>query len=204
MSRSANILFSRIHVEDEFSDTAEEIFELPFEIPHVKRGAAWADQNTIYYWGGELEMESVYMDGAFQNRTRELPDPMKYYTYDLSQPKGLGTWKTVSISDTPGSDTLTTSPGYGEYAYSAEARKCFYLGGIMARYGLKNKDGSNATTVATNSSHQVSSMVVFDSATNVWKNETIIQDLNDLLDGVMVYVPGVGEKGILVRMGGGS
>jgi hypothetical protein len=45
-------------------------------------------------------------------------------------------------------------------------------------------------------------MVVFDSATNVWKNETIIQDLNDLLDGVMVYVPGVGEKGILVRMGG--
>jgi hypothetical protein len=36
----------------------------------------------------------------------------------------------------------------------------------------------------------------------VWKNETIIAELNDLQDGVMVYVAGVGEKGLLVRMGG--
>ncbi|KAG0137014.1 hypothetical protein HOY82DRAFT_598037 [Tuber indicum] len=41
-----------LNFEAEFSDTTEVISELPFEIPHVKRGAAWADHNTIYYWGG--------------------------------------------------------------------------------------------------------------------------------------------------------
>ncbi|KAG0644245.1 hypothetical protein HOY80DRAFT_1019655 [Tuber brumale] len=191
-----------VDLEAEFSDTSEVISELPFEIPHVKRGAAWADQNTIYYWGGELEWESVYMDGAFQNRTRELPDPMKYYTYDLNQPKGSGTWKTISISEAGGSDTLTSSPAYGEYAYSTEAKKGFYLGGLMGRYNFMNKDGSNATTVTTNSSRDVNSMVVFDSAMGVWKNETVIAELSGSHHGVMVYVAGVGEKGILVRMGG--
>ncbi|KAG0137022.1 hypothetical protein HOY82DRAFT_651181 [Tuber indicum] len=188
--------------EAQFSDTSEVISELPFEIPHVKRGAAWAYQNTIYYWGGELEWEPVYMNGTFQNRIRVLPDPMKYYTYDLGQPRGSGVWKTVSILEAGGSDTLTGSPSYGEYAYSTEARKGFYLGGVVGRYGLINKDGSNATTVATNSSRTMNSMVVFDPATNVWKNQAVIAVLNDLREGVLVHVAGVGEKGILVRMGG--
>ncbi|KAG0644246.1 hypothetical protein HOY80DRAFT_1133195 [Tuber brumale] len=148
------------------------------------------------------EMESIYRGGAFQNITREWPDPMKYYMYDLSQPKGSGTWNSILISEDKGSDTLTGSPSHGEYAYSTEARKGFYLGGSMARYGLKNKDESNATTEATDYAYHVDSMVVFDSATSVWKNETIIQELFNLRNGVMVYVAGVGEKGILVRMGG--
>ncbi|RPB05155.1 hypothetical protein L873DRAFT_1785812 [Choiromyces venosus 120613-1] len=193
-----------INLESEFSDTAEVISELPFEIPHVKRGAVWADRNTIYYWGGELEVEPVYQDGALQNRTREFPDPMKYYTYDLTQPKGAGTWKTVSISAAGGSDQLTTSPSAGEYTYSAEARKGFYLGGIMSRDELKNKDGSNGTRTGIKNSYPVSSMVVYDVATNVWKNETITAGLNGLREGAMVYVAGVGQKGILVRMGGAN
>ncbi|CUS07459.1 unnamed protein product [Tuber aestivum] len=185
----------------EFSDTTEVISELPFEIPHVKRGAIWADQDTIYFWGGELEVEPVFMDGDFQNKTREWPDPMKYYTYDLTQPKGSGTWKTVSISTREGSDKLTTSQSYGEYTYSPEARKGFYLGGVMARPQLKNKDGSNATK-AGSPWYPVSAMLVFDAAANVWKNETTTQGLTELREGAMAYVPGVGEKGILVRMGG--
>ncbi|KAG0644248.1 hypothetical protein HOY80DRAFT_1078080 [Tuber brumale] len=185
----------------EFSDTTEVISELPFTIPLSKRGAAWADQNTIYYWGGELEGESLYMDGAFQNTTREWVDPTKYYTYDLNQPRGSGTWKTVSISETGGSDMLTSSPGHGEYTYAAGVRKGFYLGGVMARHALKNKDGSNATK-SGDIVYDVSSMIVFDAATNVWKNETIIAELNGVQDGAIVYVAGVGEKGILVRMGG--
>jgi hypothetical protein len=72
----------------------------------------------------------------------------------------------------------------------------------MARRGLKNKDGSNATTGAIGNPNSVNSMVVFDSATKVWKNETVIAELNNLQDGAMVYVGGVGEKGMLVRMGG--
>ncbi|KAG0644237.1 hypothetical protein HOY80DRAFT_1133191 [Tuber brumale] len=188
--------------EAEFSDTSEVISELPFTIPHVKRGAVWVDQNTIYYWGGELEGESVYMNGAFQNTTREWPDPMKYYTYDLSQPKWSGKWKTVSISEGKGLDTLTSSPSYGEYAYSTEARKGFYLGGVMAMYELKNKDGSIATTITPSSAPHMDSMVVFDPATNTWRNEAITEDQNGTQDGVLVYVAGVGEKGILVRLGG--
>ncbi|KAG0644247.1 hypothetical protein HOY80DRAFT_165450 [Tuber brumale] len=191
-----------VDFEAESSDTTEVISELPFAIPHVKRGAVWADQNTIYYWGGELEEESIYMKRAFQNATREWPDPMKYYTYDLSQPKGSGTWETVPISAAEGSDTLTSSPSYGESIYAAEARKGFYFGGVMARHQLKNKDESNATKGTTDYSYSVNSMVVFDPALNVWKNETIIADLNNVQDGAMVYVAGVGEKGILVRMGG--
>ncbi|KAG0136995.1 hypothetical protein HOY82DRAFT_651101 [Tuber indicum] len=187
--------------EAEFSDTTEIISELPLTIPHIKRGALWADRNTIYYWGGELEWESIYMNGGFQNGTREWPDPMKYYTFDLSQPRGFGVWKTVSISEAQGSDVLTSSPSFGEYCYSAEAGKGFYLGGVMARLDLKNKDGSNATNVGTGV-YDVSSMVVFDAATNVWKNETTVAELNRLREGVLVYVAGVGEKGILVRMGG--
>ncbi|KAG0137004.1 hypothetical protein HOY82DRAFT_651114 [Tuber indicum] len=190
-----------VDFEAEFSDTSEVISELPFEIPHVKRGAAWAHQNTIYYWGGELEMESIYLDGAFQNRTREWPDPMKYYTYDLSQPRGFGTWKTVSILEARGSDMLTSSPSYGESTYATESRKGFYLGGIMARHDLKSKDGSNATSGGS-IWYIPSSMVVFDAATNVWKNETVIAELNYIREGAMVYIAGVGEKGILVRMGG--
>ncbi|PWW79039.1 hypothetical protein C7212DRAFT_361856 [Tuber magnatum] len=175
-----------VDFEAQFSDTAEVISELPFEIPHVKRGAAWADQNTIYYWGGELEVEPVYMDGAFQNRTREWPDPMKYYTYDLSQPRGSGTWKTVSISVNGGSDKLTTSRSYGEYAYSAEARKAFYLGGVMSRQMLENRDGSNATR-AGSKLFSVSSMTVYDAAANLWKNDTTTPaGLNELRDGAMV------------------
>ncbi|KAG0644238.1 hypothetical protein HOY80DRAFT_1133192 [Tuber brumale] len=189
-----------VDFEAEFSDTSEVISELPFAIPHVKRGALWADQDIIYYWGGELEFESVYMDGAFQNRTREWPDPMKYYTYDLNQSRGSGTWKTISIP-AGGSDTLTYPPSYGEYAYSTEARKGFYHGGLMARWQLKNKDGSNATSDGT-VFYYSNSMVAFDPVTNVWKNETVIAELTDTRDGVMVYVEGVGEKGILVRMGG--
>ncbi|KAG0644236.1 hypothetical protein HOY80DRAFT_1078020 [Tuber brumale] len=183
--------------EAEFSDTTEVISELPFAIPLVKYGAVWADRNTIYYWGGELEWESIYLDGAFQNRTREWPDPMKYYTYDLSQPRGSGEWKTVPISGAGGSDTSTSSSGYGEPTYSTEARKGFYLGGVMARYELKNKDGSNATRGGA-VYYDVGSMVVFDVATGVWKNETTIEELNDVREGALVYVAGVGEKGILV------
>ncbi|KAG0640170.1 hypothetical protein HOY80DRAFT_1136174, partial [Tuber brumale] len=186
-----------VDFEAEFSDTTEVISEIPLEIPLVKRGALWADQNTLYYWGGELEWESIYRDGAFQNRTKEWPDPMKYYTYDLNQRRGFGTWKTVSISEAMGSDKLTRSLGYGESAYSAEARKAFYLGGFMARYELKNKDGSNATRGAP-VFYDTSSMVVFNAATNVWKNETSIPELNDLREGAMVYVAGIGEKGVLV------
>ncbi|KAG0644243.1 hypothetical protein HOY80DRAFT_165222 [Tuber brumale] len=191
-----------VDFEGESSDTTEVISELPFAIPHVKRGAVWADQNTIYYWGGELEAESIYMKRAFQNGTREWPDPMTYHTYDLSQPKGSGTWETVPISAAEGSDTLTSSPSYGESIYAAEVRKGFYFGGVMARRQLKNRDESNATTGVTDYIHAVNSMVVFDSAMNVWKNETIIAELNNFQDGAMVYVAGVGEKGILVRMGG--
>ncbi|KAG0644240.1 hypothetical protein HOY80DRAFT_1078034 [Tuber brumale] len=190
-----------VDFEAEFSDTTEVISEIPFAIPHLKRGALWADQNIIYYWGGELETESVYMDGAFQNRTREWPDPMKYYAYDLSQPKRSGTWKTIWISVAGGSDTFIYPPSYGEYAYSTEARKGFYHGGALVRWLLKNKDGSNATNGDT-VSYPANSMVVFDLTTNVWKNETAIAELSDSQDGVMVYVEGVGEKGILVRMGG--
>ncbi|KAG0137006.1 hypothetical protein HOY82DRAFT_651120 [Tuber indicum] len=190
-----------VDFEAEFSDTTEVISELPLTIPLVKRGALWADKNKIYYWGGELEMEPIYLNGAFQNRTRDWPDPMKYYTYDLSQPRGFGTWKTVSILETAGSDSLTNTPGFGESTYAAEARKGFYLGGFMAKYELKNKDGSNATKSGS-VLYDVSSMVVFDAVTNVWKNETIIPGLNGLREGVMVYISGVGEKGILVRMGG--
>ncbi|KAG0137017.1 hypothetical protein HOY82DRAFT_651154 [Tuber indicum] len=190
-----------VDFEAEFSDTAEIVSELPFEIPHVKRGAAWVDQNTIYYWGGELDIESVYMDGAFQNRTRAWPDPMKYYTYDLSQPRGSRMWKTISISEAEGSDRLTSSPSYGEYAFSTEARKGLYLGGVMARLELKNKDGSNATGGGM-AGYYLSSMVIFDRAADLWKQETVSGELSDLQGGVMVYVAGVGEKGILVRMGG--
>ncbi|KAG0644241.1 hypothetical protein HOY80DRAFT_1078035 [Tuber brumale] len=190
-----------VDFEAEFSDTSEVISELPFTIPHVKRGALWADQNIIYYWGGELEFESVYMDGAFQNRTREWPDPMKYYTYDLGQPRGSGKWKTVSIAEGGGSDTLTFSPSYGEYAYSTEARKGFYHGGVMARWILKNKDGSNATN-SDSVHYDANSMVVFDPARKVWKNETVIAELSNSQGGAMVYVAGVGGKGILVKMGG--
>ncbi|KAG0126477.1 hypothetical protein HOY82DRAFT_110900 [Tuber indicum] len=192
-----------VDFEAGFSDTAEIISELPLEIPHVKRGAVWAHQNTIYYWGGQLEVEPVYMDGEFQNKTRGWPDPTKYYTYDLSQPVGSGTWKTVSITEAGGSDKLTNSQSDGEYTYSAEARKGFYLGGVMSRMELKNRDGSNGTR-AGNSFYTVSSMTVFDAATKVWKNETIIADLNELRDGALVYVAGVGDQGILVRMGGAN
>jgi len=194
-------LSNPVNFEAEFSDTTEVISELPFAIPHVKLGAVWADQNKIYYWGGELEVEPVYMDGAYQNKTREWPDPMKYYTYDLSQPKGSGAWETVSISNAKGSDKLTVSPSLGSYTYSAEARKAFYLGGTLARNELKNRDGSNATKTGLKS-YYVGSMVVYDAAQNLWKNETVATELNDMVDGSMVYVAGVGEEGILVRVGG--
>ncbi|KAG0137013.1 hypothetical protein HOY82DRAFT_651136 [Tuber indicum] len=126
---------------------------------------------------------------------------MKYYTYDLNQPRGSGTWKTVSIAEAGGSDKLTNFPGYGEYAYSDKARKGFYLEGLERRSEFKNKDGSNATR-GGNVPYYLSSMVVFDAATNVWKNETITLELDGYREGVMVYVAGVGDKGILVRMGG--
>lgn len=185
----------------QFSDTAEVISELPFEIPHVKRGAVWADQNKIYYWGGELEVEPVYMNGAYQNKTREWPDPKKYYTYDLSQPKGSGEWETVSISKADGSDELTVSPSLGSYTYSAEARKAFYLGGQLSKNELKNRDGSNGTRAGVKSFF-IGQMVVYDAAQNVWNNETVATELNDMVDGAMVYVADVGENGILVRIGG--
>ncbi|KAG0137024.1 hypothetical protein HOY82DRAFT_651188 [Tuber indicum] len=190
-----------VDFEAEFSDTSQVISMLPFTVPVVSRGAAWADQNTIYYWGGEMA-ESTNLEQVLLNGTSEWPDPTKYYTYDLSQLRPNGTWKTVSISEAEGSDTLTSSPSYGESTYAAEARKGFYFGGVMARRGLKNKDGSNATTGAIGNPNSVNSMVVFDSATKVWKNETVIAELNNLQDGAMVYVGGVGEKGMLVRMGG--
>jgi len=190
-----------VNFEAEFSDTTEVISELPFAIPHVKLGAVWADQNKIYYWGGELEVEPVYMNGAYQNKTREWPDPMKYYTYDLSQPRGSGSWETVSISDAKGSDKLAVSPTLGSYTYSGEARKAFYLGGKVSRDELKNRDGSNATRAGIKS-YYVGSMVVYDATQNVWKNETVASGLNDMIDGAMVYVAGVGEQGILVRIGG--
>ncbi|KAG0644244.1 hypothetical protein HOY80DRAFT_1078061 [Tuber brumale] len=178
------------------------ILKTASELPQIGSYEPSADQNTIYYWGGELERESIYLNRTFQNGTREWPDPMKYYTYDLRQPRWPpGKWKAVSISEAEGWNKLTSSPSYGKSAYSADSRNGFYLGGAMARYELKNNDGSNATR-SSGIYYDVNSMVVFDAVTNVWKNETIIRELFNLRDGVMVYVAGVGERGILVRMGG--
>ncbi|KAG0137011.1 hypothetical protein HOY82DRAFT_651131 [Tuber indicum] len=186
-----------VDFEVEFSDTSEVISELPFEIPLAIGGALWVDQNTIHYWGGKLLFEPIYLDGAFQNRTREWPDPMKYYTYDLSQPSGFGTWKTVSIAEAMGSDMLTSSPAWGEFTYAPEVRKGFYLGGVVRKDEFKNKDGSNATRAGI-VPYYLRSMVVFNTVKNVWKNETIALELDRMTDGVMVYVAGVGEEGILV------
>ncbi|KAG0644235.1 hypothetical protein HOY80DRAFT_1078018 [Tuber brumale] len=134
----------------------------------------------------EVEMESVYMGGALQNRPRELPDLMKYYTYDLSQPRGPWTWKPAPILDAGESDTLTSSPSHSEYAYSTLARKGFYLWGVIGAYGLMNKDGLNATMVVTNPSRHVNAMVVFNPPAKVWENETVIAGLSDSQDAVMV------------------
>ncbi|KAG0137002.1 hypothetical protein HOY82DRAFT_598022 [Tuber indicum] len=83
--------------------------------------------------------ETAEMDGAFQNRIREGTDPIKYYTYDLRQSRGSGTWKAVSISEAGG--------------------KGFNLGVFVARYELKDGDGSNATGGGV-VDYDVASMVV--------------------------------------------
>ncbi|PUU82596.1 hypothetical protein B9Z19DRAFT_1155007 [Tuber borchii] len=124
---------------------------------------------------------------------------MKYYTYDLNQPKGSGEWQTVPISKAGGSDVLIVSPSLGSYTYSDEARKAFYLGGKFSRNELNNTDGSNATRAGIQW-HYVGSMVVYDAAQNVWYNDTVAAatELNGMVDGAMVYVADVGEKGILI------
>ncbi|KAG0639025.1 hypothetical protein HOY80DRAFT_1076087 [Tuber brumale] len=116
---------------------------------------------------------------------------------------GVGTWKTVSVSEASGSDKLTNSQSEGKYTYSAEARKGFYLWGAICGYETKNRDGSNATG-AGNNWLPVSSITAFDAAAKVWKNDTIVAELKELREGALVYVAGVGDQGMLVRTGGCS
>lgn len=157
--------------------------------PILSRGALYqgmADDANIYLWGGTVSYTNTSFPGF------EPPIPAKYslWAYDT----GLQEWTPYDVSE--GSPNRPSSAAFAE---APDQGLAFFLNGQL-------DSGSSTGTEVLGDQGKVflQGMIVLDLKNRSAKNlsTSAVSGQRPRSRGRMQYIPGIGEKGILVHVGG--
>ena len=145
-----------------------------------------ADDTNIYLWGGTTSFTNTSFPGF------ESPTPAKHslWAYDTAQ----GEWNPYDVSK--GSPNRPSSAAYAE---APDQGLAFFLNGQI-------DSGSSFETQNLGDEGKVflRGMIVLDLKNRTARNisTSVVSGDNPRSRGRMQYIPGIGEKGILVHLGG--
>lgn len=158
--------------------------------PNLSRGALYAgasNDTKLYAYGGTVDSSVNSSWDGFQHPTSNQDS---LWSYDLS----TSLWAHDTISD-----TALIRPASGASAEATELGLGFWFNG-------EQDSGTSSESVNLyNTVKFLKGMIVLDFNTGEARNlsTSAVSDLARVR-GEMVYIPGVGERGILVLMGGGE
>ena len=174
--------------ESAFNITANPI--TGFLPPQVVRGTLYQGSqgdDSIYLYGGT----SSYANTSFPGWQPPTPSTYTLWSYDTKYRQ----WTNYNIEQ-----SAPYRPSNGAAAEAVDQGLAFYFNGELDSGSSQGIDIINGTGVF------VSGMVVVNTTDQTARNLSTAQVSTDLARarGRMQYIPGVGEKGILVLIGGSS
>ncbi|PQE29945.1 cell wall anchored protein [Rutstroemia sp. NJR-2017a WRK4] len=158
-------------------------------VPSVVIGGALfsgsMNDNEIYLYGGTDQS----MNTSFYSYSESIPSDQTLLSYDITGHQ----WQSINVS----SANLQKS-SYGASADVPDQGLGFYFNGE-----INNGTSAETTSFPAYNSIPLEGMVMVDTVGNTSRNiSTSAIDGNSRTGGILQYVPGVGEKGILVEFGG--
>lgn len=141
--------------------------------------------NEIYlYGGGEKSMNT-----SFYGYTDPTSPDQTFLSYDVTNNQ----WATINVDS-----TTPEKPSNGSSADVPDQGLGFYFNGEI------NKGSSTGTTsIPEEQSVPLEGMVMLNMTDNTTRNiSTAGIDTNSRNGGSLQYIPGIGEKGILIQFGG--
>lgn len=155
--------------------------------PSLLRGAIYrglpSDEN-LYIFGGSTSQ----LNGSFSTN---YPDPSTYSLWSYNTTSS--NWNQYDVSQ-----QIPERPSKGAYAEAADQGLGFYLGGQLSR-------GSSVTTLGLGNQTlglQGMAMLNFTDYTKTRNLSTSFYPDAGVVSSTLTYVSGLGDKGILVGMGG--
>ena len=158
--------------------------------PQVVRGTLYQgnqDDDRIYLYGGTTS----FANASFPGWQPPLPSIYSLWSYD----PGSRQWSQFGIGN-----EAPYRPSNGAAAEALDQGLAFYFNGEL------DSGSSFENGIITGTNFFVSGMVVIDTRDHTTRNLSTAQVSVDLARarGRMQYVPGVGQKGVLVLIGGSS
>ncbi|PQE22714.1 cell wall anchored protein [Rutstroemia sp. NJR-2017a BVV2] len=158
-------------------------------VPSVVIGGALfsgsMNDNEIYLYGGTDQS----MNTSFYSYSESIPSDQTLLSYDITGHQ----WQSINVS----SVNLQKS-SYGASADVPDQGLGFYFNGE-----INNGTSAETASFPAYNSIPLEGMVMVDTVGNTSRNiSTSAIDGNSRTGGILQYVPGVGEKGILVQFGG--
>lgn len=161
--------------------------------PNYHDGALLGNDDEFYLYGGTLFLTSRY----------SAPDGGSVLEYSKSKygdDDGRSFFQGFQNVDLP--NDMTRYITYGASANAPSEQKAWYFGGYRSdSWGPIYYEGVNTTFDPSTVSNTFISLDLSVQGGEVWKNVTLPSGTRSRADPSMVWVP-VGEKGILVVMGG--
>lgn len=159
--------------------------------PNLSRGAFYAGPSNgtkLYTYGGTVDSS---LNSSWDGFQRPTSNQYALWSYDLNN----GNWAHENTT----SDTTLIRPASGASAEASELGLGFWFN------GEQDNGTSSESNDLWNTVKFLKGMIVLDFNTGEAKNisTAAVSDLARTR-GEMVYIPGVGQSGILVLMGGGE
>ncbi|KAI5838414.1 putative cell wall anchored protein, partial [Morchella snyderi] len=159
--------------------------------PNLSRGAFYAGPSNgtkLYTYGGTVDSS---LNSSWDGFQRPTSNQYALWSYDLNN----GNWAHENTT----SDTTLIRPASGASAEASELGLGFWFN------GEQDNGTSSESNDLWNTVKFLKGMIVLDFNTGEARNisTSAVSDLARTR-GEMVYIPGVGESGILVLMGGGE
>jgi hypothetical protein len=155
--------------------------------PVVVRGALYAggrSDSSIYQYGGTVS----YANTSFPGFQKPTSSQYALWSYNTSN----GSWDQFDV--TLGAEYR---PAGGAYAEATDQELAFYLNGYI------NNGTSNDLENSDDLLRYLDGLIVIDTHTQMATNISTSSLVNfPRVKGGMVYIPGIGPKGILVAVGG--
>ncbi|KAI9778897.1 MAG: hypothetical protein M1839_007860 [Geoglossum umbratile] len=157
--------------------------------PVVVRGAFYQGSSTddnIYLYGGTTS----YQNTSFFEFVPPSPSKYSLWSYDTKN----NTWDQFDISD-----ASPNRPCSGSFAEAPELGLAFFLNG-----GIDSGSSKEVQPIGSDAKIWLKGMIVIDTHKRTARNLSTDALLggNPRSRGKMIYVPGIGKKGILVALGG--
>ncbi|KAM3067597.1 hypothetical protein ACMFMG_000089 [Clarireedia jacksonii] len=143
------------------------------------------NDNALYLYGGTQQS----MNTSFYSYSESNSIDQTLLSYDISGKQ----WQSINVSST----NLQKS-SYGASADVPDQGIGFYFNGE-----INNGTSADTASIPAYNSIPLEGMVMIDTVSNTSRNiSTSAIDGNARIGAILQYVPGVGEKGILVQFGG--